>query len=143
MIEKEVYDRLREVLVLLAFSGDEVLRPYQLTLEQYDTLLHLATDSGWRMGDLAQKVLVDNSKMTRMVDYLESQGWAERRPDETDRRAYRVYLTAAGETHRLAAQTAHDAALQTWLAVFSAAEKDELLTRLVHLRQHLHTQIKD
>lgn len=49
------------------------------------------------MGDLAQKVLVDNSKMTRMVDYLESQSWAARRPDETDHRAQGVYLTAPGD----------------------------------------------
>ncbi|HRQ41686.1 MAG TPA: MarR family winged helix-turn-helix transcriptional regulator [Chloroflexota bacterium] len=139
MIEKEIYDRLREVLVLLAFSTDEVLRPYQLTLEQYDTLLHLSPDNGWRMGDLAQKTLVDNSKMTRIVDYLESQGWAERRPDAADRRAQRVYLTAVGETHHAAAQAAHDAALQTWLSDFSATEKEQLFARLEQLRQHLRT----
>lgn len=138
-MEKEIFDALREVFVLLVVEMQAALRPFHLTPEQFDTLHHLQLEDGWRMGDLGNKVLCDNSKMTRIVDYLAVNGWVERQPDPTDRRAQQVFLTPAGAAQRQAAQVAHLAALQASLTEFTPDKQTQLLDLLatwhVTLRQ--------
>ncbi len=140
MIEKGIYGDLRELIVLMAFGTQELLRPYQLTIEQYDTLLVLQTDAGWRMGDLTQKILSDNSKMTRIVDYLEKNNWVERRPDPDDRRAQQVFLTPSGESLRAIVKAAHDALLQSWMSLFPVEQKEQLHGLIRQLRDHIRAQ---
>jgi DNA-binding MarR family transcriptional regulator len=136
-MEKEIFTTLRELLVLLVGEMAGVLRPFHLTPEQFDTLLLLQLDNGWRMGDLSGRLLLDNSKMTRIVDYLAAQGWAERRPDPDDRRAQQVFLTTAGAARRGLAQTAHLAALEANLSNLDEAEQTELLGLLTSWRSAL------
>jgi DNA-binding MarR family transcriptional regulator len=139
MIEQNIYDDLRELFVLLVYRMQEVLRPYQLTVEQHDTLQKLDLETGWRMGDLTRKTLSDNSKMTRTVDYLETNGWVERRPDPVDRRAQRVYLTESGAALRDEVKAEHDTALQNWLTQFSEEQKSQLQTLLTQFRDQMRT----
>lgn len=143
MVEKEIYDDLRELYVLTAFAGHRLLEPYQLTVEQYDTLSLLEMESGWRMGDLARKILCDNSKMTRIVDYLEGSGLAERRPDPEDRRAQQVYLTEKGAAWRDEIREVYQAALRKWLAAFSEAQKNEVQALLKQFLEHMQMQLED
>ena len=136
-MEKEIFDALRETFVLLTVEMQTALRPFSLTPEQFDTLLILQRDAGWRMGDLGSKLLCDNSKMTRIVDYLAENGWAERQPDPEDRRAQQVFLTAAGATQRDAAQLAHQATLQASLTQLNVAQQAQLLALLTTWRSGL------
>ena len=73
-MEQTIFTTMREIFVLLIGEMAVALRPFHLTPEQLDTLLLLQLDNGWRMGDLSGRLLVDNSKMTRIVDYLAEQG---------------------------------------------------------------------
>lgn len=136
-MEKEIFNALREISVLLIGEMMVVLRPFQLTPEQFDTLLLLQPNSGWRMGDLSSRLLCDNSKMTRIVDYLAENGWAERQPDPDDRRAQQVFLTAVGAAQREAAQIAHLAALQASLSGLDSAQQAQLLALLEGWRSEL------
>jgi DNA-binding MarR family transcriptional regulator len=136
-MEKEIFDALREISVLLIGEMMAALRPFQLTPEQFDTLLLLQPDTGWRMGDLSNRLLCDDSKMTRIVDYLAENGWAERQPDPDDRRAQQVFLTAAGAAQRDAAQVAHLAALQASLTSLDSAQQAQLLALLEKWRSEL------
>lgn len=137
MFDRTVYDQIREIYLLLGYQNQMVLEPFGLTTVQYDTLFHLQVEQGHRMGELCGKALCDNSKMTRIVDYLEQQGWAERRNHPEDRRALLVYLTAAGAEVRTAAQAAHTAALQEQLAVFDADTQQLFSQLLGQFKQHL------
>lgn len=136
-MEKEIFSAMRKVFVLLVCEMQRALRPSHLTPEQFDTLMLLQPDTGWRMGDLSSRLLVDNSKMTRIVDYLAAQGWAERQPDPDDRRAQQVFLTAGGAAQRAAAQVAHLAALQASLTGFDEVERAQLLALLAKWRIEL------
>ena len=44
---------------------------------------------------MAESLDVEPITLARMIDRLEQAGLVERRRDETDRRAWRIYLTAA------------------------------------------------
>ena len=89
------------------------------------------------MGELSQRILCDNAKMTRIVDYLEKNGWAKRRNDVADRRAQRVYLTAVGANHRAEADVAHQAFLQQLFANLTLSQKEQLQQYLTTLRGNL------
>ncbi|HEY7454229.1 MAG TPA: MarR family transcriptional regulator [Thermoleophilaceae bacterium] len=59
-------------------------------------LLPLFEEDGLRMGEVAARSRLSKQTMTTMVRLAERDGLVERRPDEGDRRATRVYLTSRG-----------------------------------------------
>ena len=65
----------------------------------------LEMDDGLRLTDLATRAGMTAQSMGELVDDLEGKGYLERRPDPSDRRAKRIYLTAQGrENARVAKQ---------------------------------------
>ena len=137
MLEQILYNQLREWLVLLASGGQQALESLELTVAQYDALHLLGLEEGQRMGELSKRLLTDNSKMTRIIDYLSDKGWVERRPDHTDRRAWCVYLTDAGADHRQKATKAHQSYLQEQFAPLDGEAQQQLSILLATLRQNL------
>ncbi|MCQ4040624.1 MarR family winged helix-turn-helix transcriptional regulator [Streptantibioticus rubrisoli] len=60
-------------------------------------LMALDNDGGsCRVGDLAARLLVEPSHVTRQVAQLQLQGLVERTPDTTDRRARNITITPMG-----------------------------------------------
>jgi DNA-binding MarR family transcriptional regulator len=137
MDEQTLYNNLRESLVLLAAGGQRALESYELTIAQYDVLHLLGLEAGQRMGELSGRLLSDNSKMTRIIDYLSEKGWVERRPDPTDRRAWCVYLTDAGAKQREEATSAHQRYLKEQFAALDDQAQEQFRALLAALRQNL------
>ena len=71
---------------------------------------HLSYEDGLRLRDLAERASITAQSMGELVDELERAGYVERRPDPSDRRAKRVYLTRTG---RRSVQAAGAAVLET------------------------------
>ena len=74
-----------------------------LTLSELDVLITLerAERHTVRLTDLATRVLLTKSGITRLVDRLEEMGLVERRPCPVDRRGLNAVLTAKGRAaHR-------------------------------------------
>jgi DNA-binding MarR family transcriptional regulator len=71
-------------------------------LAWYDVLwgLERAPDQRWRMSELAEKVVLSRSNLTRLVDRLEDAGLVQRERSEEDRRGAYAVLTADGKTMR-------------------------------------------
>ena len=71
-----------------------------LTLSELDVLLALdrAPRHTLRMNDLASKVVLTKSGITRLVDRLEEQRFVVRRICPSDRRGFNAVLTAAGKS---------------------------------------------
>ena len=91
---------------LLADISRLMLRAYRqrqqrsaLTVAQARTLVHVARREGVRQVDLAETLEVQPITLARLIDQLARAGLVERRPDPTDRRAYRVHLTCAAVPH--------------------------------------------
>jgi len=98
---------------------DVVLRPLDLTFARYEILMLLSfTKKGslpmTRMGTLLQ---VHPTSVTSAVDRLEKQGFVERLPHPTDRRAVLATITEAGRARALAATTALNAQVFQQLGV--------------------------
>jgi DNA-binding MarR family transcriptional regulator len=83
---------------LVARLDAELERDHGLPLTSYEVLMYL-TDSKagkLRMGELADRLLLSRSGITRLVDRLERQGLVERQPCEDDGRGFYAVLTDAG-----------------------------------------------
>jgi len=69
---------------------------YDVTPEQWGVLASLRIAEGINQSQLGENTFKDRHNITRILDLLEKRGLVERRIDEGDRRAYRVFLTEAG-----------------------------------------------
>jgi DNA-binding MarR family transcriptional regulator len=76
----------------------ELREEHDLTLAEYDVLLRLARapDRALRMSDLAERVLMSPSGVTRLVERLEARGLVRRRSGEEDGRVALASLTERG-----------------------------------------------
>lgn len=63
-------------------------------------LVPLFEENGLRLGELARRAKLSKQTMTTMVRLVERDGLVERRADEEDGRAMRVYLTREAERFR-------------------------------------------
>jgi DNA-binding MarR family transcriptional regulator len=75
---------------------DQQLEPFGLTVTQYGVLGHLATFEGISIGELAEKLVMDPTTLTRNLRPLEREGLVAVKPDRRDRRARSVELTGNG-----------------------------------------------
>ncbi len=74
---------------------DERAQAMGLTRAQWRVLVHLAGREGLNQSGLADILELDTVTLGRHIDNLERDGWLERRPDPSDRRAWLLYLTDA------------------------------------------------
>lgn len=75
---------------------DEFMKPMGLTRSQWWILAHLSRHDGMIQSDLANVLDLGKAALGGLLDRLEASRLIERRADETDRRAKRIYLTAKG-----------------------------------------------
>jgi len=65
-----------------------------VTRAQWRVLARLGREDGLRQVALADSLDLEPITLCRMIDRLAEAGLVERRPDEEDRRAWRIHLTA-------------------------------------------------
>jgi DNA-binding MarR family transcriptional regulator len=96
-----------------------------LPLAWYDVLLQLAEAPGrrLRMAELADRVLLSRSGLTRLIDRLQAEGLVRREPSPQDARGTYTVLTTAGFDRLRKAAPVHLAGIRDhWLAHFSDDE---------------------
>ncbi len=78
----------------------DLRRHHGVTFAEYDVLLRLARapEGALRMSDIAARVLLSPSGVTRLVERLVSRGLIDRNADPTDGRAVLARLTDRGST---------------------------------------------
>ncbi len=119
---------LRAHAVVLRELERELDRDAALPLAWYDVLLTLARAPGrrLRMADLAERVMLSRSGLTRLVDRIEKAGYVSREPSPDDARGTYTVIRTAGLRRLRDAVPVHLAGVQRhWLAHF---DDDELRT---------------
>lgn len=76
------------------------LKPAGATVIEWYILRSLYERDGQHASELARAVGRAATSFTPNLDKLQKAGYVERRPDETDRRAVRIYLTESGQRLR-------------------------------------------
>jgi DNA-binding MarR family transcriptional regulator len=87
----------------------ELVAEHDLPLASYDVLVQLseAADRRLRMTELADRVLLSRSGLTRLADRLEREGLIERKACTSDARGTLAVLTPAGLARLRAAWPTH------------------------------------
>jgi DNA-binding MarR family transcriptional regulator len=103
----------------------ELVAEAGMPLGWYDVLLQLVEAPGrrLRMAELAERVLLSRSGLTRLIDRLQAEGLVRREPSPDDARGTYTVLTPEGFARLRAAAPVHLAGVrQHWLAHFSDDE---------------------
>jgi DNA-binding MarR family transcriptional regulator len=107
----------------------ELTREHDLPLSSYDVLIHVQAAPGrrCRMSELAERVLLSRSGMTRLVDRLEREGLLVRDSCSDDGRGLFAVLTDAGDALLARARPTHLAGVrERFLCHFEPAELEAL-----------------
>jgi DNA-binding MarR family transcriptional regulator len=73
---------------------DQRLSSFNLTPPQFFVLAALWMGDGIGMGELGERVSLDSSTLTGIIDRMERSGYVERRQNPADRRSVLLFLTA-------------------------------------------------
>jgi DNA-binding MarR family transcriptional regulator len=110
------------------------VRAEGLRVPEWRVLACLVDEDGAMVTHLARLALVEQSRLTKIIDQMDARGLVTRRGDEVDRRRVRVWITGEGRrlAERLVADArAHEAALLHTLAGGDAARIKPALRALI------------
>ncbi len=126
---------LRRAYMAMARDFLQILAGVDLGPVQFSILTLIEANPGSTQNIIANAVSIKRTNFVALLDGLEAQGFAERRPSPTDRRSHALYLTPAG--HALLADLkprvlAHE---QRFNTILTDADKAQLIDLLRRLRQ--------
>jgi DNA-binding MarR family transcriptional regulator len=127
--------RLHEALMELGqvtalFHPDQTIPGESVSMSQVFALHELDVAAPMSQRDLAVRLCLEKSTVSRMVADLERKKLLVRERDPDNRRLYRLRLTTQGRTaHRRIARHFHQQYLR-WEAAMTQAERDALLIGL-------------
>src|ERR1700674_1045163 len=116
---------------------DQLMKPLGITRAQWWVLAHLSRQDGMAQTQLADLLDVGKASLGSLLDRLEATGFIERRPDSTDRRVKRVFLSRSS-MQLLEQLTAAEAAINSKILT-GLADKDrnELIRMLSIVKDSL------
>lgn len=123
--------RLRRIVV------DRALKPLGLTRSQWWVLAFLSRRDGMTQTALAADLDLTKVAIGGLIDRMETAGFVERRADERDARARRVYLTRAGQKLVSTIRESVDAVEADILAAVTEDELDAGAAVLVKIKGRL------
>ena len=94
-VNREFAFILNDVARLLRTYADHKAAQFGMTRAQWAVLVRLDRCEGLNQSELAELLDLQPITLTRLLDKLCDSGLIERRPDPGDRRAKRLFLTAA------------------------------------------------
>jgi DNA-binding MarR family transcriptional regulator len=118
--------------------NSQLLSAHGLTLNDYEVLLHLSRADGRRLRrvDLAERILLTPSGITRLLEGLERCGLVERASCASDARVTYAQLTEQGDTKLREASETHvediNAVFGERFSAQETATLRDLLERLPH-----------
>lgn len=122
LIERQVRSRLRG--------------RFGITLPRFDLLSQLERHpQGLKMNELSRLLMVTGGNVTGVVDQLVKEGLVERVEEPSDRRAWRVKLTRAGDKAFAEMARAHEEWVVELLSGVSRRDSDTLMQLLARLKQ--------
>jgi DNA-binding MarR family transcriptional regulator len=112
----------------------------ECTMPRFDLLANLEREDGQTLAALSRRMLVTAGNLTGLVDRAERDGVVERRPDPSDRRLSRVWLTGKGRELVQSLLPMHASHVSELLGELDANERRDLRRLLGKLRDSLHAR---
>lgn len=135
-------DRIFDLQRVLRCVTSANLRPQDPGIALQGVLRIIGEAGESRATDLAVRLGVGASALSRHIADLEEHGLVLRRPDPADRRASLISLTEAGHSEVRGSEQRRSELLQEALADWSEDEADKAALLLERLSQTLHTSLR-
>ena len=140
-LHKEIAFTINDVARLLKTYADQSARRYGATRAQWAVLSRLNRCEGLKQSELAEILDLQPISLTRLLDRLAENGLIERRPDPTDRRVNRLYLTPAARPLLDQLTALGEEVMGQVLEGLDDKAVNRLLTDLGVMRENLRTAI--
>jgi len=109
---------------------------FDTTLPRFDLMAQLErAPQGLKMSELSQRMMVTGGNVTGITDGLEKEGLVIREVDPTDRRVFRVKLTAEGQKQFRRMAGEHEQWIIGLFEGMSVKQKNQLTDLLGDLKQ--------
>ena len=126
-----------DVSRLMRTVFDRRVRSLGLTRTQWLALVRVHRQPGASQSELADMMEIEKAPAGRIIDRLEEKTWIERRPDPTDRRVNRIYLTTLGERIHAAITPIAEATVHDALAGLSRADRKRVTQLMARVKLKL------
>jgi DNA-binding MarR family transcriptional regulator len=121
---------------------DQTVAGQPVSLSQAFALHELDTDTPLSQRDLAERLRLEKSSVSRLAAEMERKGLLRRERDPDNPRQYRLRLTDQGRAVHAQMRTTFHERYVSWVAAMTPSERAALLQGLPALvrviRQHLH-----
>jgi len=106
-----------------------------LTRSQWRVIAHLKNQDGQTQSELAERLFIEKAPVGTLIDKLEAAGLVKRKPDPTDRRVKRIFITAKATPYFPEIEESVDELLLLSMQGLSNGDQNQLLTLLgkIHL----------
>lgn len=125
--------------IILQRLAANMARFDDLSLAQFDVLVHLLHEEGISQQELTDKMLVTKRNVTGLIDRMSERGWVERKADPNDRRANLLYLTTKGKELIRQVLPSHRAKIIETMNLLSEEEQQILLDLMGKFQNLLQT----
>jgi DNA-binding MarR family transcriptional regulator len=116
---------------------DTLMRDLGLHVGQEMILMRLWENEGQTQTQLAEQMCVEPPTITRMIQRMEQEQLLERRPDPSDARIQRVYLSCKGRALRAEVERSWQQIEDQLVRGFTAEERILMRRLLIQLRDNL------
>ncbi len=137
---KELYQVFTQLARGYQFRNKHATYICDLTVSQCHSLEYLQTSGSLTMGQLAGKLYLDVSTMTRVVDNLVAKGLVTRGSDPLDRRVIRVEITDEGVDRVVQVQGKLIAEYQAVLEKIAPDGREAVILGLQHMLAAFQTR---
>jgi MarR family transcriptional regulator for hemolysin len=128
---------LAELQRLLRSYAEKKVARYGVTRAQWAVLAKLERTEGLPQAKLAKAMEMQPITLKRLIDPLCANGLIERRADESDRRAYRLYLRPAGSALVQRLKTLRNEINQQALIHLKPADAQRLFDQLEAIKNNV------
>ena len=116
---------------------DRRVRRLGFTRTQWLVLRRVMEQPGVSQSELAEMMEVEKATAGRFIDRLEEFGWLERRPDGTDRRIKRIFVTGLGRKIHRQVKPIAEGMVEEELSGLNKQDRKLLSDLLLNVKQQL------
>ena len=133
---------VNDVARLLRTYADHKAAQFGMTRAQWAVLVRIDRAEGLNQSELAEVLDLQPITLTRLLDKLCDSGLIERRPDPDDRRAKRLYLTAAAGPMLKQLASLGEETMASVLDGVAPGTVEQMVTQLAIVKENLRRLIQ-
>jgi MarR family transcriptional regulator, transcriptional regulator for hemolysin len=141
-LNREFAFSLNDVARMLRTYADHKASQFGITRAQWAVLVRLDRFEGLKQSELAEMLDLQPISLTRLLDRLCDSGLIERRADPNDRRAKRLFLTAAARPMLERLGDLGDEVMGTALAGVDREAVEKMVALLATVKENLRQAIQ-